>query len=331
MCRNFPKYKKIETCIFSLGLIGIFLIGCNTDSAQIETPTQAFGGELTPFFTVTPSVSPEPLDSDAALSPTDIPIPTPTPIVYTVVENDTLTGIAFKNSVTLEDLIAANPGIDPNFLTIGLTLTIPIAGEEVSSVLPTATPVPIVLQPPKCYPLSDGNLQCMVEIENDQSFAVENVVALISLQSQGDTDPISKSGIPPLNLIPAGQRSVVVATFETSPLDYAAFASLLTVIPVSDDDQRYLQADLQINETNIAADRKQADISGTVFLGADETPPSVVWVAAFAYDAQQNIVGIRKWVADDDLLLASQVNFDITVYSLGPMIDHVEVQAEIRP
>jgi LysM repeat protein len=312
-------------------LFGFLLVSCTSDDVM-DVPAQISEGDLTPYLTMTPSLTPEIPEPASAASPTDIPAPTPTPFVYTVVENDTLTAIAIRHSVTLEDLIAANPGIDPSFLTIGLTLTIPLDGMAVSSALPTATPIPIVVKSPVCYPLSDGKLQCLVVVQNDQSFAVENIMALISLESQASDDPLSQTAITPLNWIPAGKQSVVVATFEAPfPQNYTSRVGLLTAIPIAADDQRYLQPNLQVNQTQIAEDGKQARVSGSLNWGAGQTDPTVVWVAAFAYDAQENIVGVRKWIANDSLLSAGQLDFDFSVYSLGPTIDQVEILAEVRP
>ena len=306
------------------------MVSC-TPVEPMDAPTPSLNGELTPYFTATPSLTPDILDTDIESPPTDIPAPTPTPFVYTVIENDTLTGIAVRHSVTLEDLIAANPGIDPNFLTIGLTLTIPLEG-VVTSVLPTATPVPLEIQSPVCYPLADGNFQCVAVIENNQPFAVENVVALISLQPADGGDPISKTAIPPLNLVLAGQRAAVVAMFEISAsLEFEIQTSLLTAIPIADDDPRYLQTDLELDEPVISDNNEQAKVSGTLGWSGENPEVSSIWVAAFAYDHQEKIVGVRKWIADDNLLSESFIEFDFKVYSLGPAIESVEVQAEVRP
>lgn len=44
---------------------------------------------------------------------------------YTVVAGDTMYGIALKHNVSLAALLAANPGVDPNALTIGQTVCVP--------------------------------------------------------------------------------------------------------------------------------------------------------------------------------------------------------------
>ena len=63
-----------------------------------------------------------------------IPMVTPPPrqcpsgtFAYTVVAGDTLYSIARRYGTTVDDLMAANPGIDPNNLRIGSTLCVPMA------------------------------------------------------------------------------------------------------------------------------------------------------------------------------------------------------------
>lgn len=61
---------------------------------------------------------------------------------YTVKPNDTLSGIATSLGVTLEDLMAANPGVDSSSLSVGQVLAVPQGGEPqpVPSPEPTQEP-----------------------------------------------------------------------------------------------------------------------------------------------------------------------------------------------
>lgn len=317
--------------ILFFGILGLIITGCAQKTSP-EIPTPVLNGYLTPYFTAIPGPSLNEGESDIIDAPksTEIPAPTPTPLVYTVVENDTLTGIAFRHSVTLENLIAENPGLDPNFLTIGLTLTIPMEG-VISAEFPTSTPVPITLQQPLCYRLAEGSLQCMTVVENDQTFDVENVVVLISLLSP-DSDTLSQIAFSPLNIIPAGQKLAVTATFAPPfSQDYLAQASLLSAMPISTEDQRYLQTELQIEAIDISPKGDQAYIAGSIELLPAQKDATVIWVSAFAYDIENNIVGIRKWIADDILIAGDQIRFDLIVYSLELPIEYVEVLTETRP
>lgn len=71
----------------------------------------------------------------------------PTATVHTVVPGDTLGTIAVRYGVSLEDLMAANNLVDPNILSVGQTLMIPIGGLEPTPTeppadVPTTTPIP---------------------------------------------------------------------------------------------------------------------------------------------------------------------------------------------
>jgi|GEM_PF-6379232 len=83
----------------------------------------------------------------AGKRPTPLPTPlfTPTPNfqVYTVVEGDNPSTIAEQFEISLDDLLAANPGIAPESLFPGDTLIIPGAGY----VPPAATASPVTSEP----------------------------------------------------------------------------------------------------------------------------------------------------------------------------------------
>ena len=331
---SYPSRKfHLWGVLILFALLNWGLSGCNPVEPS-EIPTLTSERPLTPYLTATSSRTPDPLNNPSEAKPvsTDVPVPTPTPFIYTVVANDTLTGIAFLHSIPLEDLIAANPGIDPNFLTIGLTLTIPIEG-MVAATLPTPTPVAIDFQAPDCFPAADGSLQCLVQIENTQVYTVENVVVQVTLQSANGQVLATKNAISPLNIIPPGQKSALSVTFEP-PLPQQANvpkADLLTVIPVAVDDQRYLQTNLKVGQTLISPDGLQANLTGSLKLLPDQPEANTVWIAAFAYDENENIVGIRKWVANDVLISGEQIEFEFVVYSLGAPIQRVELFTEARP
>jgi hypothetical protein len=74
------------------------------------------------------SVAPSTAES---LAPT--PLPTATPLTYTVVRGDTLTKIAKKFGVTVEQILAANPQIkDANTINVGDVIVIPTGAAAAS-------------------------------------------------------------------------------------------------------------------------------------------------------------------------------------------------------
>jgi LysM repeat protein len=90
----------------------------------------------------TPAATAE-VSAEPSVAPT--PVPSPTPFTYKVKAGDTLSGIAAKYKVSVDDILAANPDLkDPNQLQVGQVLVIPLPA---SSVIPDAgtpevTPAP---------------------------------------------------------------------------------------------------------------------------------------------------------------------------------------------
>lgn len=88
------------------------------------------------------------------IPPTETPEPTPDQVLHVVKGGDTLGNIATIYQVTIEDIMAANGMTDPNFLTVGEELIIPVGGLPTATPIPTETPVsnipptPIPTEPP---------------------------------------------------------------------------------------------------------------------------------------------------------------------------------------
>jgi spore coat assembly protein SafA len=69
--------------------------------------------------------------SEATATPEPTAVPAPTPQVYTVAKGDTMSKIAKKFGVTVEELLAANPQIkNPDKIKIGDKITIPVPVED---------------------------------------------------------------------------------------------------------------------------------------------------------------------------------------------------------
>jgi len=78
--------------------------------------------------------------------------PTPGPITHIVEAGDTISGLAFQYDVPEADIIAANQLDNPNFLTLGTELIIPVGGLPDATATftpaPTATDTPLPELPP---------------------------------------------------------------------------------------------------------------------------------------------------------------------------------------
>ncbi|MBU0512013.1 MAG: LysM domain-containing protein [Chloroflexi bacterium] len=328
--RQNPRNRGL---ILGWGLfLALMLSACAGENSAPPPPSPTVG-QLTPYWTSTPTPALQREASDSSLTPAPAatPLPTPTPLIYNIVKDDTLTSVAFRNGISLEDLLSANPGIDPNFLTIGMSITIPTAEGSLIS-LPLPTPIPVTLHSPICYPTSDGGLWCLVLVENNQPHSVENISALISLLTSSSANIPAQVAIPALNLLIPGQAIPLAAFFAPPiPEDALPRAELLTALPISADSKRYLDTGMEISNISIAQSQRQATVTGEVRLSEAGAPARHIYLAAAAYDADGNPIGFRKQEILVELAPGDVLPFDITVFSLGPPIANVEVLCEARP
>ena len=92
------------------------------------TPTPATAFTPTPddpntaFDQVIATPTPEPTPT---ATPIPRPTPTPTATVYVVQPGDTLSGIAARFNVTVDDLVEANRIVNPDALQVGQEIAIP--------------------------------------------------------------------------------------------------------------------------------------------------------------------------------------------------------------
>lgn len=104
--------------------------------------------------------------------------------------------------------------------------------------------------------------------------------------------------------------------------------------------ERFASYQIDRQKVMVESNDKQARITGTLLV---VEPVQSVWVSALAYDENGQIVGVRKWKGlpvcqtdageGDDTptstpLPCNPVEFDLTVFSLGPNISQVDIVAE---
>ena len=115
---------------FIVFLLWVVLLRPRDDESPAVVPT------LTPATATTPTTDDPNVAFDAVIAtatpeptPTATPIPRPTPTptvtVYVVQPGDTLSGIATRFNVTIDDLVEANRIVDPDALQVGQEITIP--------------------------------------------------------------------------------------------------------------------------------------------------------------------------------------------------------------
>jgi hypothetical protein len=246
--------------------------------------------------------------------------------------DDTFLGLAFRYGVSLEAIKTANPDMNPNLLSVGKSVVIPIVATSLPTSVPTSTPVPAQMGAPRCYPTADGGLWCLVLATNNHPFAMENLSAWISLEDSQGLALAGQAAILALNRLPPSASLPLVAFFQPpAPAGVTPRAVMTDSLVIPAGDTRYLTATVQIETVDILPGGLQAGIQGNVLLPAGPQPASVVWVAVVAYDAAGGVAGVRKWEAAEPLQPGGGLPFAVTVYSLGPPIARVEAVAEARP
>jgi LysM repeat protein len=282
------------------------------------------GGSVQPYRTLTPSRT-------ASVIPvlTQVLLPTPTPYIYTIRENDTISGIASRFGISQEALLAANPGVQPNTLSIGQNLIIP-TGSEIPGE-PTPTPAPVAVTQVRCWPESGGGLWCFGLVKNEYGDTLENLSARISLLDEQDSELAAGIAYGLLDILPPG-ASMPLAYHFVAPIDPLAVPRLqvLTAIRLLPGDTRYLPVQLTGTLVAVDAGGRTATVSGQAVLTRPGTAESL-WVLATAYDADGNVVGLRRWEATEPISDQAALRFEFLLASLGAPIERVEFLAEARP
>ena len=320
LCLNF---------IFYLASFLYLLTACASQQTQ-SAPSSV---DLIPFLTSTqsPTSLVGAMQTPEGLVTANAPLPSPTPFTYTVQKGDTISSIAVKFGVSMDDLQAANPEISPNAMSVGQVLKIPSNPENPSGE-PTSTAVPFTIQQIECYPIADKGMWCFVLAHNDFSDFMENLSAQVTLVDADNTTIASQTALLPLNILAPGTSLPLVVFFPPEiPFDAKPQVQVLTAIRLLPNDERYLPATINNTLVQVNADGRSAYASGVVLLPGGAKAATQVWVAGTAYDEAGHVVGVRRWESKASLSAGGNLPFEFTVSSIGGTIARVEFAVEARP
>ncbi len=289
--------------------------------------------------TLTPTQNPSPRPSATATPPpatlipfTPAPLtPSPEPRVYIVRKGDTLSVIAYNIGLKVEDILAANPGLDAAFITPGQQIVIPVlAGGKL--VMPQPTLVPVHMDMPECYPTADGGLRCIAAVYNGSADYVEGLRALFTLHGADGTPLKSLPAILPLERLAPG-KTLPVVTFFAPPVDEVKGISLdlLNALSGRTAEARFVDISIQVSETMIEKDGNQAVVKGQVALTGAGQNASKIKIVATGYSKDGRALGTRTWENTQPLTGAQSLPFSITVFSLDGPFENVDVQGEVKP
>jgi len=291
----------------------------------MDSPPQAV--DLIPFVTSTQS----PRQTPEGLIPLTTPLPSPTPFTYTVQAGDTMSEIAERFNVSLDDLQAANPEVSANAMSVGQVIKIPSNPDNPSGE-PTPTPAPFTVGQIECYPATDKGMWCFVLVHNNFADYIENVSAQVTLVDSTNTTIASQTAFLPLNILPPN-TSLPLAVFFPPDIPFGAKpqVQVLTAIRLLPTDERYLPATINNALVRVNAEGHSAHVSGVVLSQSQTSAANQVWVVATAYDDAGRVVGVRRWESKVSLPAGGSLPFQFLVSSVGGRIVRVEFAVEARP
>jgi LysM repeat protein len=329
--------RRMKTQWFKfLVATSVFLLtSCQVNA--VTPQSSLFGNaDLTPFATttLTPTFTSTSYDAPTA---TFAPTFTPTPLIYTVKEGETLFEIAANHGISTKSLQDANPNVNPYLLSEGMTLVIPGAQAEVGTQeAPGSTPYPLVVSEPNCSPSLSGGMYCFATLINEQPFMAGNISAEFALTDPVSGEVLKHNALVPLTRLASGGELPLFAYFE--PPIFASPVARLTLKTATNVIQNGTPTPLQaavlvVNDPGvaIAADGLSAVLNPSVTLNSANGQGGRLMVAAVAYNEKGQVVGIRRYESKNAVGSGESVTFTLNIYSIGGIIESVELFGEINP
>lgn len=254
---------------------------------------------------------------------------TPTPFTHVVQEGETLISIAVQYGLSVEALQAANPTVQPQFLSIGMVLIIPgvVGGTPVVAVAPVPTPAPMALASVQCHPLPTGALHCLTEARNVGTSPVESVAVRLVLADAAGLPLASQVAYAPLEVVWVGESTPLGAIFQPVPPGVAGQGAELVVAEAVLTPTAALRLDLP---SLVGLNRNEQWVVSGQVQNPHAQPTTTVWVVLALYDAANELIGYRKVVLPFGLGAGELRDFEVAAGAFGP-VDHYTLLAEGKP
>ena len=304
-----------------LFLTGFVLSAClPSASGQINSFQR-----LTPYLTSTTAFTPTAVIT-AAPSATPQPTPTATPLVHVVKLNETISSIALRYGLDMSTLLEANPQINPYAMTVGTEVIVPL-GVPAAQIGFEAEPLALEVETPQCLALSEGGLYCFINILNPLAQPAAMVSIAVSLKDASGKEIAQVNAPMLMNKIDADQTLPALAYFPPPvPAGATATAELLTALPLADSAWVFMPASVINKQVEITG--KTAHISGEIEIDGEPGSEAIAAVTVLAYDANNKLVGARRWQNKVVLESGNAPDFNLILYSFDGQIDSVIVLAE---
>lgn len=298
---------RLSGVIPLLILVLLGVAGCQDSTPEAaETMVQASPEPTLPvgvaFVTITPSASsPETHAPQGTATGPSLVTPvtlTATAEVYPVQSGDTLAGIAASRGVSLDEILALNPNIQPELLLVGQVVIVPPR-----PTIPAASPVPTNGSPSveilglSTYGSAAGGTWVMGDVWNTGAQAIELVQLRVSLKTPGaDVLAGQLAWVTPVT-IPALARAPFGVLFSSiGPSEVEADVEVVGGRQVYELGNRYF--DLAVVDAEVTIGRNPIRVSGQIENLGQRSAGHISIVTTF-YDGQESVTGFHELVLDD--------------------------------
>jgi len=285
----------------------------NTPVLKTE-PTQMHATQ-----TLMPSHTPTPI-----FTATLLPSPTSTPRSHSVKLGETLGGIALIYNVSLDSILKINPEVNPNTMTVGMTILIPAETQVPGNQTPFPTPIVMPVTNLHCSSDSIQGVWCFGTIENVSDSIQESVVINVNLADQQATALFSQKALLPLNVLFPGEKlpfAVYFSPIMPDPFQFSAQFS--SSIPIDDSINQYRRVEIS-DQQYVVNSSGFAQVKGSYELPENT---SKIWILGVGFNESGEIIGIRKWESTE----SDAGSFDFNIYAASGQITDVQIFAEAQP
>jgi LysM repeat protein len=198
---------------------------------------------------------------------------------------DTLLGIALDFGLSVDDLRAANAGIDPLALQVGQIIIIPPPRTTVALIF---TPVPLTLDPPICQHMITSGLLCLGQVHNPFDQPLSGVRIALTLLA-ADSTPLHQitTGLEQ-TLIPPHASAPYSAILPTDALN-RVMAAVLSAHLV-DQPSNATQLDIVAEQMQVEQNRYRVIVT---LRNASDQPTGPARLILTVVDADNQVVGLR--------------------------------------
>jgi LysM repeat protein len=220
-------------------------------------------------------------------------IATAAPVPYLVQSGDTLVDIAAANDVTLNELLALNPDVQPELLMVGQQLFLPpLPTDEAPAILVTSQAIAIEISGPSTYSSVGGGVWVLGEVQNTGGHAVELIQVEVTLLDQDEVILAEETvWVTPLTLQAGGKAPFGLLFPSFDGAKTVVRTSIAAGRPVHELGSRYL--DLAVSGAEVTIGRNPIEVEGQLDNVGGQTAGQISIITTF-YDDQGTVTGFHE-------------------------------------